>query len=177
MSNPIRIIVDSTCDLSLDEIKKLNLVLIPMTITIKDQNYFDIYEIQPKKLFDECFKYNTYPKTSSITIGTLNDYFQQEINNGYDVLYLSLSSKISSNYEHAVMLSQEYNNRVYVFDTLNLSSSIAILAKHALELVNQNKTIDEIIKHLEKVRNNIECMFVIRDLTFIRHGGRISKIE
>ena len=106
--------------------------------------------------------------------------FRRYLAEGYDILSMSLSSKISVTYNTAsaalARAGAEFpERRVYAFDSLRMSGSFGLLVAYALLLQKEGKTFDEVVAWLEEHKHRVHQMGPIDDLTFIARRGKISK--
>ena len=105
--------------------------------------------------------------------------FKKYVEQGYGVLSMSISSKISATYNVSVTamnrIKEEYpDSSVYCFDSLRMSGSFGLLVAYASELKQQGKTFEEVIAWLEENKTRVHQMGPIDDLTFIARRGKIS---
>ncbi len=106
--------------------------------------------------------------------------FKKYIEQGYDILSMSISSTISATYSNSVIakgrIMEEYPSaNIYCLDTKRMSGSFGLLVIYALELQKEGKTFEEIIEWLEINKHRVHQMGPIDDLTFIARRGQISK--
>lgn len=106
--------------------------------------------------------------------------FSKYAKEGYDILSMSISSKISSTYSVATVsakkVMEEYPDcKIYCFDSLRMSGAFGLLVMYASEMQNAGKSMDEIISWLEENKLKVHQMGPIDDLTFIARRGKISK--
>ena len=106
--------------------------------------------------------------------------FKKYVEQGYDVLSMSISSTISGTYSIAVVsanrVKEEYPDaNIYCLDTKRMSGSFGLLVAYAYELQAAGKTFEEVIAWLEENKNRVHQMGPIDDLSFIARRGRISK--
>ena len=105
--------------------------------------------------------------------------FKNYLEEGYDILSMSISSKISATYNIAVSaakrLEEEYpEGRIYCFDSMRMSGSFGLLVAYACELKNAGKTMDETVAWLEENKTRVHQMGPIDDLNFVARRGQIS---
>lgn len=106
--------------------------------------------------------------------------FRRYAEEGYDILSMSISSKISVTYNTAAAacarVAAEFpERRVYAFDSLRMSGSFGLLVAYALELQGAGKSFDEVVAWLEENKHRVHQMGPIDDLSFIARRGKISK--
>ena len=96
--NKVKIIVDSTCDIPLSLLKENDVEMIPLKVSIGNTEYKDIIEINAKELFKKIENLDELPKTAAISPLEFENIFSKYVNDGYDVIFISLDSNISSTY-------------------------------------------------------------------------------
>ena len=106
--------------------------------------------------------------------------FKKYVDEGYDVLSMSLSSKISATYNIAVSAAKRVKDEcpdcnIYCFDSLRMSGSFGLLVAYACDLQSQGKSFEEVIEWLEANKARVHQMGPIDDLTFVARRGQISK--
>ena len=119
-------------------------------------------------------------KTSQINAGEFMDYFRGFLEDGKDILHLTLSSGISgvinSANNAAEELREEFPDRkIYIVDSLAASSGYGLLMDKLADLRDEGRTIDEIYEWVEENKLHLNHWFFSTDLSFYVKGGRISK--
>ena len=169
----IAISVESTVDLSKELIKQYNLEMIPFTVLLGETAYLD-GEITSQDIFDFVAKEKVLPRTSAINDFQYREHFDNLLAKGYDaIIHISLSSEISSSCSHAEAIATKYNN-VYIIDSKNLSTGIALLAIYASKLRDKGLKPEEIVKKVNARVPYVQASFVIQTLEYLHKGGRCS---
>ncbi|MFA5676726.1 MAG: DegV family protein [Christensenellales bacterium] len=106
-------------------------------------------------------------------------FFEEIIKKGKDILYLSFSSALSGHYELVLMARNEVlekytDARIEVVDTLRISMGAGVLVMAAQRLLDQGKSMDEIIEWVEDNRHRAHAWFSVDDLNYLKKGGRLS---
>ena len=170
----IGISAESTIDLPQELLDKYDIKTTPFGINFNDKLVDDRFGISEEifKFVDETKK---LPKTSAIPPEQYKEHFES-LRKTYDaIIHFSISSNMSSAYSNACLASQELDN-VYVIDSRNLSTGIALLAIYASEQVNEGMEVDAIVKNcIDKVKK-VQTSFVIEKLNYLHKGGRCSAI-
>ena len=99
----VKIISDSTCDLSQELIKENDIDIIPLLVTFNEDTFQDGVDIDASKIYEEVAKRNILPKTSAVSAMALEELFRKWVDQGYDVVYTGISSKMSSTYNNALL--------------------------------------------------------------------------
>lgn len=171
----VKIISDSTCDLSKELIEKYDIDILPLTVTLGEQSGHDGTEITPDDIYDFVEKSGELPKTSAAGIVEYSDKFKFWRNKGYDIVHFCISNKFSSTIQNAYLASEETDG-VYIVDSMNLSTGQGLIVLHAAELAKEGKSAKEIVKECEDMIPRVEASFVINSIDYLRKGGRCSAL-
>lgn len=176
--NKVKIIIDSTADLTPEYIKENDIVVVGLGVNFENEEYIDGLNITPSELFSKVDQKNKLPKTSAVPISTLIEVFKKYVDEGYDIFYTGISSKMSSSYNNAVVASQEFDEgRVVVYDSYNLSTGIGLQVLEAVRLKNEGKSALEIKDEVEKIKLNVRSQFMAEKLDYLYKGGRCSSVS
>ena len=173
----IKIITDSTNDLSKDMLDKLDVDVIPLNVSFSSGSYLDGVEITTEELYKKVSELDEIPKTAAIPIMTFVDYFSKYINQGYDVIYFGISRQMSRTYENALLAKEELeSDKIYIVDSMNLSTGIGLLVLKACKYRDNNMSAKEITDRLNIDNKLVLSQFAIERMDFLHKGGRCSSI-
>lgn len=175
MSNKTIIISDTTCDLSDEIIAKYDIKLIPLYVTINDKTLKDKFEVTPDDIYDNYNKTKQLPKTSAASIQDHTDMLEKYAKDGNGVVYFSISSNLSCNFNNLKLAAEDYEN-VYVVDSQNLSTGIGLMVLYACDLAAQGKSAEEIYNAVEAIKPKVDASFVVDNLEYLAKGGRCSSV-
>ncbi|MDA3932227.1 MAG: DegV family protein [Tenericutes bacterium] len=174
----IKLVTDSTCDLSEELIKIYDIEVIPLYVNFKDKSYLDGVDIVVPKIYDMVKESNELPKTAAPSPGIFYDVFKKYLNQGYDVLYTGIGSKFSASFNSAKIAKDMIDtDKIYLVDSLNLSTGSGLLLMKAGEMIKENKSATEIQKELEDIVPRVRSQFVIRTLDYLYKGGRLNALS
>ena len=174
----IKIFADSTSDLPKTWVQQHEVGIVPLYAVFGDESLKDGVEISPEQLYARVDREGRLPKTAAPSPADFMASFGPYIDQGYQVLFISLSSELSSTYQNALIASGEFpDGSVTVFDSLNLTSGIGVLVMKAVQAAEQGKTITEIVDLLTEMRPKVETEFVIDTLDYLYMGGRCSGMQ
>ena len=176
MSNKVVITSDITCDLNWDLEHRYDVTTIPLHIVIGGKSYEDWVNITPEELYKIFYKTKELPHTTAGSVGEYTDFFKQFIDKGFDVVHLSLGSKLSVTHQSSVLASQEFPGRVFSIDTQNLSSGSGLLVIKACELRDEGLSAEEIYNKVSAMVPHAHASFVLDRLDFMHAGGRCSAV-
>ena len=103
----IKIISDSTCDLSKELIERYNIAILPLHIHLGEDEYEDGVTITPDEIYQWSDDNNTTPKTSASSMGEAVEFFQPYIENGDEIIFFSISSSMSANYKVMCLAAED----------------------------------------------------------------------
>jgi DegV family protein with EDD domain len=172
----IKLIADSTCDLSLDLIQQHNIRIVPLSISMGDKMLRDGIEISQKEIFDYAASGKGLCKTSAVNVAEYIDVYNEERPKCDAIIHFIVSAEMSACYQNAVIAAEEFDN-IYVIDSRNLSTAIGHLVLDAAEMAAQGKPAEAIFQELMKRKNLLDASFIIDTLTFLHKGGRCSALQ
>lgn len=172
--NDLKIVCDSLADVPENLIKRYDIEVIPLTIRINDVEYKDGENLSNEEFYKLIKEYKEIPKTSQATYIQFKEIFEKYINQGKKILYISGSSKVTGTYQSAMITKNDLEGEIHIFDSLNLSYGCGAQVVTACEMNEEGKSIDDIIKKLEEIRDNILVLFAVDNLDYLKKGGRLS---
>ncbi|MDE7297035.1 MAG: DegV family protein, partial [Clostridia bacterium] len=172
----VKILVDSASDIDAEEAQELGIELLPMEVEIQGKKYLDGVEIKPKQFFEKLIESTELPRTSQINPYRFEEKFEELTGQGYDVVAITISSKLSGTYSGAANVAKKFAGKVFAVDSLNASIGEKILCYYALRLLEQGASAQEIASELNKVRGRINVLARLDTLQYLKKGGRISAV-
>ena len=172
----IKIIADSTCDLSKDLIEKYDITILPLHINLGDKEYLDGVTITPDEIYKWSDANNTTPKTSAASIEDTIEVLKPLLDAGDEVVMFCIASGMSTTINVFNMAVQELDaeDKERVIDTANLSTGIGLQVIEATCMAREGKTLDEIASAIEELKTRVRASFVVDILTYLHRGGRCS---
>jgi DegV family protein with EDD domain len=172
----IRIVIDSTSDVTKEIIEKYNLVMVPLTVNFEDRSYLDKVELSSEEFFEKLEKSEKLPTTSQVAPGKFVETFSEILLEGDDVLGIFLATEFSGTYESARIAKDMIgSDRIHLIDSRSVCLGTFALIMEAIELVKQNKNIMEVVEELERVKDKIVAIAALDTLKYLEKGGRLSK--
>jgi DegV family protein with EDD domain len=175
----VKVFTDSTADLLREQLEKWDISVIPLYVTLGDKSYRDGIDITTDELYTMVDRLQTLPKTAAPSTEDFMEAFKPWIDNDYDVIFIGISSKLSATVQSALLAANEFEpGRVYVVDSLNLSTGIGQLALRAAEMAKAGEAgAAKIVEELNGLIPRIRTSFVIDTLKYLHMGGRCSSIQ
>ncbi len=174
----VKIFADSTCDLSRDLIESNDISIVPLYVGFDDNTYLDKVEITTKELYSKVNECDKLPKTSAPSPLDFINAFKPFIDEGKEILYIGLSSKLSSTIQNArIAVSELPEAKIEILDSCNLSTGIGILIMKAVDLAKEGFGVEEIAKKIRQLIFKVETAFVPDTLDYLYKGGRCSSLQ
>lgn len=172
----LRILVDTSADYTVEELKERNLELVSLTITVDDQNYRDIVDITRDEIYDILINQGKFPKTSQPSPQDFLEIFEDVKEKGDSMVVITLSSGLSGTYQSAFLAKDmvEYDN-IYLVDSLSATYGIRHLGEYACKLRGEGKDAATIAEALEELKSRIVILAAVDTLEYLCKGGRVSK--
>lgn len=168
----VKIIVDSTVDLTEDVLSKVRMV--PLTVNFGETEYTDRVDINYKLFYEKLVESDVLPTTSQATPDAFLRVFEKIGREDDGAVVITLSSKFSGTYQSAVIAAEEFEN-IYVVDSGIATVGSGILAELALSLARSGLSAGEIAGELERAKEKIIVVALVDTLEYLKKGGRISK--
>jgi len=174
----VKIIADSTCDLSPELLRKYNVSIIPLHIILGDRDFEDGNGITPDELFAWSDENKQTPKTAACTVDQITCAMQPILAAGDEVICFSISEKMSTTFNSMRLAAEELNaqDRISVIDSRNLSTGIGLLVIEAAVMAQNGASLSEITRHVKALRDQVRASFVVDTLTYLHRGGRCSGV-
>jgi len=170
----IKIVADSTCDLSGELIKKYDISILPLNVILGEASYLDRTEISAEEIFEWAERTGGKPKTAATGIDTACSFLERF--KEFDTICFTVGANMSASYSVMSTAIQDSGVNAYVIDSQSLSTGVALQMLRAADLAAEGKSKDEIISIIEAERENIRASFVIDTLEYLRRGGRCSAL-
>jgi len=171
----VKIISDSTCDLSPELIARYDIDVIPLHIILGEQDYLDGQGITPDDIYRWSDENRQSPKTAAISmedaLAALKPY------EGREVIVFTISGSMSSTYNVMRIAAEQMDaERIHVIDSKNLSTGVGLQVIAAAEMAAQGKSAAEIAEVIKADRALVRASFVVDTLTYLHRGGRCSSV-
>ncbi len=172
----IALVTDSTSVLTEKEAKDNNVIVMPIPVIIGDKEYLEGVNITSEELFETQRQGAAFPKTSQPSMGKMIELYNKLHDEGYEaIIDITLSSGISG--YNQTLKNIAHNNpeyHLYPYDSKMTVKLQGYLVLAAAKMIKNGLTPEQIIKHLDEIRDTIDELFVVDDLKNLSRGGRLS---
>jgi len=169
----IKILSDSTCDLSAAQLAEHNIDLARLTVVKDGVSYTDGETITPADIFAHVAAGGDLCSTTAYNIGEYEALFAKYAGEYDGIIHISLGSGFSSSYQNACLAAEDFPN-VRVIDSQNLSTGQGLVVLEACRLAKDCNDLDEIAQKLNAFTPRVEASFLLDQLKYMAKGGRCS---
>ncbi len=172
----LHLVTDSSCDLPEEILKKYDIRVIPLTVHIDGESYRENVDISPKEFYSKMALSKELPKTSQPSPGMFADVFTELSKTG-PVLCITISSGLSGTYQAACLGKELSGADITLFDSLVGSLGHGLCLLKAAKLAESGYSLPDIVRELEKYRDEMTVFVLLNTLDNIVRGGRLSKVQ
>lgn len=174
----IKIIADSTCDLSKELLEKYKIDVIPLCIIMDEESFYDGVDVTPDDIIKWSDENKTTPKTSATGIERAIEAIKPYVEEGDDIIFFGISEDMSTNCNVIRLAADELDyDRVFVINSMNLSTGIGLQILRAADMAAQGKSAEDIVEDIKNAREDVRASFVVDNLTFLARGGRCTSVS
>ena len=169
----IKILSDSTCDLSRELVEANDITIVPLTVIKDGKAYKDGVNITPSEIFEHVAAGGDLCSTTANNVGEYDDFFSKYSKEYDGVIHINLGSGFSSCYQNACLAAEDYPN-VRVIDSMNLATGQGLVVLEACRLAKEATDLDELAEQLRQFTTRVEASFLLDQLKYMVKGGRCS---
>lgn len=173
----IRLVADSTCDLSMELRQANDITVIPLCIVMEDKSYYDGEQVSPEEIYRWADQNRTTPKTAAPSYERALETLKPMMEADEEIIYIGISEQMSTacNVIRLIADDRDYG-KLHVIDSMNLSTGIGLQLLYAAELIREGKSAAEIVERVEQRRGKVRASFVVETLTYLARGGRCTAV-
>lgn len=171
----IRIITDSTSDISLERAKELNVDVMALTVSFGEHSYRSGIDISDAEFYKKLVSTSELPKTAQVNPYEFEKKFQEYLDAGDEIISIHISKELSGTYQSAVIAKEALeSDRITIIDSMNVTSALGLLVTIAAKLRDDGASAQEITDALYSYIPRLRLFVVLDTLDYVKKGGRIS---
>lgn len=178
----IKIIADSTCDLSNEALEQYNISLAPLTINIEGKIYRDRVDIQPDEFYGMMEGLSEHPTTGMPSPMEFLNLMEDAVKDGYnEILCICMSSGTSGSYQSAIIAEEYFNEKypdstvkIHVVDSKSMSHGSGWLILKSAMMRENGASFEEIVEFNETYKTNVKHFLSVDDLDHLLRSGRLT---
>lgn len=171
----IHIVTDSTCDLTKEEIEKLQIHVVPLTIQIEGKTFVDRVDLEPSSFLQMMAGARELPKSSQPAPGKFKELYDELGKGGDQIISIHMTGGMSGTVQSARQAAEMTDADVTVVDSRYIAWALAFQLREAAKLRDAGGTVEEIVARVDTVRKNTRLFVVLDTLENMVKGGRIGK--
>jgi len=174
------IVTDGAVDIPSGWREEFGIKRIPINVHFGEKTYTQDVELtldEFYKMVDD--KSNPFPKTSQPSPHQFVEFYKQNFQPGDTILSIHITSKLSGTYASAVVAAEELKGtyNVVTFDSFGGSLGVGFMCRTARQMERAGKSADEIISHLESIRDQVHIILTLDTLDYARRSGRVGTLS
>lgn len=171
----IRIVTDSTSDISAERAKELGVEVLPLSVLFGEESFRDGVDISKEEFYARLSQAETLPTTAQVTPDAFIEAFRRLTGNGDQVLGIFLSSDLSGTYQSAMIARDVVDEEnIAVVDSRTVTFAEGLLVEAACLLRDQGLSLAELTEKVTELSGRVRLLAVLDTLKYLKMGGRIS---
>ena len=160
----IKIISDSTCDLSQELVDKYDITIIPLTVIKDGKNFSDGVDITTTDIFAHVAAGGDLCSTTAMNMGEYESFFAKFASDYDGVIHINIGSGFSSSYQNACLAAEEFSN-VSVIDSRNLSTGQGLVVLKVCEMAANGSSVEDISAEAASFVGKVEASFLLTSVS------------
>lgn len=174
----IRLVLDSTCDFSLEYASKHHIEIVPLSVTFGEKVYKENIDLTKEEFYKMMAASDDLPKTSQPSPQDFLNVFEQLTSEGHQIICLTVTSALSGTYQSAMLAKTICGSEdIEIIDTKNVAMGIQIQAMEILKMIEQGLSFETIVEKAKENVSKVRLMAAVDTLENLIKGGRLSKTE
>ncbi len=169
----VAIMTDSNSGITQAEAKEMGITVIPMPFYIDEKMFYEDIDLTQEQFYEKL-RSDCEIKTSMPLVGNVTDTWDEVLKEYDEIVYIPMSSGLSSSCSTAIMLSEDYDGRVEVIDNQRISVTQRQSVLDAMELAAAGKSAAEIKQILMDAKFDSSIYIMLDTLYYLKKGGRIT---
>ena len=175
----LRIITDGAADFPAGWEEEFDIQIIPINVHFGEETFLQYVEMSLDDFYKKIDSGSVFPKTSQPSPHQFSEFYKKIADEGDTILSIHVTSKLSGTYASAVIAAEELDGKYNVipFDSAGGSLGIAFMCRAARMMDREGKSVDEIVDHLEAIREKVEIILTLDNLEYARRSGRVGTLR
>jgi DegV family protein with EDD domain len=171
----IGFVTDSTADLSGETAARHGIEVVPALINIDGKSYADGVEISREEFYRRLPGMRPPPTTSAPSVGSLQERYEKLLSRGAEhVLSIHPPNELSGTYNAARLAAQEFDSKVRVLDSGQLSLGIGFQILLGAEAAGRGALLEEVLETVASVSRRVRVAALLDTIEYVRRSGRVS---
>lgn len=173
---PVRVVIDSACDVPEPLVNELNITVVPLTVSFGDETFIDGVEMTARQFMERLMSSPVFPTTSQPSPGAFEAAFRKLVDAGHDVVCVTIASKLSgTNNSARLAASAVAPERIAVIDSETVTVAAGWVAIAAAQAARQGASKSEVVAAAEDAKGRVQLYAVLDTLEYLQKGGRMGR--
>jgi DegV family protein with EDD domain len=175
----LRIVTDGAADFPVGWEEEYNIQIVPINIHFGEETFLQYIEMNLEEFYTKVDTGSVFPKTSQPSPHQFAEFYKTIAEEGDTILSIHVTSKLSGTYASAVAAADDLRGKydIVPFDSAGGSLGIAFMCRAARQMERAGKRIEEIVTHLEDMRERIQIILTLDNLEYARRSGRVGTLS
>lgn len=176
MSNSIRVLTDSTADLSVETAQRLGIRILPLHFSLEGEDYCDDGTLDRSCFYQRLAQSGEMPQTAAPGVGEILTFYEELVTEGAeDIIAIFLANSLSSTQANAQLAARELGGaRVHLLESGQISRGLGFLVQAAAEALARGATVVEVKELVIALRQRTYIIGVLDTLEYLKRSGRVS---
>ncbi|MCL2680354.1 MAG: DegV family protein [Coriobacteriia bacterium] len=171
----IRIVTDSTAEISQQQAQQLGISVVPLNSVFPDREYLDGIDLSKEEFYQMLAAAEELPKTSQPSPYAFEQVYREARDAGDDeIIVICISSVLSGTYQSAEIARESVGGKIWVIDSESATLGLNILVRRALDLRDSGMSAEQIVQAIEAEKQRLRIFAAIDTLDYLHKGGRLS---
>jgi DegV family protein with EDD domain len=174
----IKIVTDSTAYLPEATVREHDIRVVPLCVHFGQKDFKEGVELSIEEFYTRLREAPELPSTSQPSPGDFRQVFEDLVEQDYEILVLTISSKLSGTYNSAMAAKGDLPEaRIAVVDSLSTSIGLHLMLMAAIESTKNGTSLEQVAAQMEDIRGRLHVLFVVDTLEYLAKGGRIGNAK
>jgi len=174
----MKIITDSTADLTKELYEQMEIEMVPLTIQLGERKWRDFLDMKPEAYYDILKTSTDFPITSQPSPQDFIDAYTPFVEKNEPILSIHISSGLSGTYQSACLARTSFPNaRIEVVDSRQASLGLALIIHCCVKKIRSGRSFEDIVSYAGELSGKVETYFSVDSLEYLQRGGRIGKAQ
>lgn len=173
----VRIVTDSTADLSPEEAAALCVTVVPLTVSFGDEDLLDGIDIDASTFYDRLTSSKLLPRTSQPPVERFKAAYEAAAQETDEIVSIHLSSRLSGTLNSASVAREEVSHelRIELIDSHMVSLGLGAIVIAAAEAAQAGASMAEVVEVARRTMDRVTVAIVVDTLEYLQRGGRIGR--
>ena len=174
----MKIITDSTADLTKELYEQFDIAMVPLTIQLGERKWRDFYDVKPQAYFALLKASTDFPTTSQPSPQDFINAYIPFVEKDEPILSIHISSGLSGTYQSACLARSNFPDaKIEVIDSHQASLGLSLILHLCVEKIGSGLSFEAVVAYARELSEKVETYFSVDSLEYLQRGGRIGRAQ